>query len=65
MRVLAVCPVDHPGGAEVGLLRLLRRRPTWDVTLATPHRGALYETARGRGHCSRSPRRAGSPPATT
>jgi glycosyltransferase involved in cell wall biosynthesis len=40
-RLLAVSPVSHPGGAEVGLLRLLRRLDGWDVTLATPGPGAL------------------------
>src|SRR5690349_15384265 len=48
MRLLAVCPVDHPGGAEVGLLRLLDRRD-WEVTLATPGDGPLREAARERG----------------
>ena len=49
MRLLAVCAVDRPGGAETGLLRLLRRRPGWDVTLTTPGDGRLraagYRTA--------------------
>lgn len=37
-RLLAVCAVDQPGGAEVGLLRLVRRLGPrgWDVTLTTP-----------------------------
>ena len=48
-RVLAVCAVDRPGGAEVGLLRLLRRRPGWDVTLATPGDGPLRSVARAEG----------------
>src|SRR3954471_16453615 len=48
MRLLAVCPVAHPGGAEVGLLRLLDRRD-WDVTLTTPADGPLREAARRRG----------------
>src|SRR3954451_416536 len=48
MRLLAVCAVNHPGGAEVGLLRLLDRRD-WDVTLATPGDGPLREAARRRG----------------
>jgi glycosyltransferase involved in cell wall biosynthesis len=37
-----VCAVDHPGGAEIGLLRLLRRID-WDVVLTTPGRGQLSE----------------------
>jgi glycosyltransferase involved in cell wall biosynthesis len=37
-----VCAVDHPGGAEIGLLRLLRRID-WDVVLTTPGRGPLTE----------------------
>ncbi|MCW3013252.1 MAG: glycosyltransferase family 4 protein [Solirubrobacterales bacterium] len=38
MRLLAVHPVDHPGGAEVGFLRLaLRLRDRgWDITMTTP-----------------------------
>src|SRR3954471_13615257 len=48
MRLLAVCPVAHPGGAEVGLLRLLDRRD-WDVTLTTPADGPLRAAARRRG----------------
>src|SRR4051794_22494292 len=48
MRLLAVCPVAHPGGAEVGLLRLLDRRD-WEVTLATPGDGPLRAAGRDRG----------------
>src|SRR3954454_14710045 len=48
MRLLAVCPVAYPGGAEVGLLRLLDRRD-WEVTLATPGDGPLRDAARERG----------------
>ena len=47
MKLLAVNAVDHPGGAEVGLLRLaarLRERD-WEVTLTSPHEGAAQ---RGR-----------------
>jgi glycosyltransferase involved in cell wall biosynthesis len=40
-RLLAVSPVSHPGGAEVGLLRLLRRLDAWEITLATPGPGPL------------------------
>ena len=45
VKLLAVNAVDHPGGAEVGLLRLaarLRERD-WEVTLTSPHEGALSE----------------------
>lgn len=39
MRLLGVQPVDLPGGAEIGFLRLakrLRDKDGWDVTLSTP-----------------------------
>ena len=45
MKLLAVNAVDHPGGAEVGLLRLaarLRERD-WEITLTSPHEGGLSE----------------------
>ena len=45
MKLLAVNAVDHPGGAEVGLLRLasrLRERD-WEVTLTSPREGPLSE----------------------
>ena len=45
MKLLAVNAVDHPGGAEVGLLRLtsrLRARD-WEVTLTSPREGPLSE----------------------
>jgi glycosyltransferase involved in cell wall biosynthesis len=48
-RVLAICAVDRPGGAEIGLLRLLARRPEWSATLTTPGEGALREAARAAG----------------
>jgi glycosyltransferase involved in cell wall biosynthesis len=44
-----VCAVDHPGGAEMVLLRLLRRRPGWQVTFATPGPGRLREMAQDEG----------------
>ena len=49
--VLAVAPVDHPGGAEIALLRLLprMRHAGWGVTLTTPGDGAVCEAARRRG----------------
>src|SRR6476469_910022 len=45
VKLLAVNAVDHPGGAEVGLLRLaarLRDRD-WEITLTSPHEGRLSE----------------------
>jgi glycosyltransferase involved in cell wall biosynthesis len=49
--VLAVAPVDHPGGAEIGLLRLLprMRHAGWDVTLTTPGDGPVARSALQRG----------------
>src|SRR4051794_6571876 len=49
--VLAVAPVDRPGGAEIGLLRLLGclREAGWQVTLTTPGDGPLRAAARARG----------------
>lgn len=41
-RLLAVCAVDRPGGAEIGLLRLLRRLD-WETTLTSPRRGPLSD----------------------
>src|SRR5437879_3242005 len=41
-RLMAVCGVAHPGGAEVGLLRLLRRLD-WDILLTTPGPGPLAD----------------------
>ena len=43
MRILAVCAVAHPGGAEIGLLRLARRLLArgHELTLATPEPGPL------------------------
>jgi glycosyltransferase involved in cell wall biosynthesis len=45
VKLLAVNAVDHPGGAEVGLLRLagrLRDRG-WEVTLTSPREGPISE----------------------
>jgi glycosyltransferase involved in cell wall biosynthesis len=45
VKLLAVNAVDHPGGAEVGLLRLaarLRERD-WEITLSSPHEGGLSD----------------------
>ena len=43
VRILAVCAVAHPGGAEIGLLRLAPRLTArgHDLTLATPGPGPL------------------------
>jgi len=43
MRILAVCAAAHPGGAEIGLLRLARRLLArgHELTLATPAPGPL------------------------
>ena len=43
VRILAVCAVAHPGGAEIGLLRLSRRLLArgHELTLATPEPGPL------------------------
>jgi glycosyltransferase involved in cell wall biosynthesis len=43
VRILAVCAVAHPGGAEIGLLRLARRLVArgHQLTLATPEPGPL------------------------
>lgn len=46
-RLLAVTPVDHPGGAEIGLLRLLDRlaRRDWEIVLTSPGDGPLRDAA--------------------
>lgn len=43
VRILAVCAVTHPGGAEIGLLRLARRLTArgHELTLATPGPGPM------------------------
>lgn len=50
-RLLAVSPVDHPGGAEELLLRSLPRLAAhgWSATLTTPGDGPLRERARAAG----------------
>lgn len=40
-RLLAVCAVSDPGGAEIGLQRLLARLEGWEITLTTPGVGTL------------------------
>lgn len=51
-RILAVAPVDHPGGAETGLLRLLARLGArgWQVTVTTPGDGPMREAVLTAGH---------------
>lgn len=39
--LFCVCGVPFPGGAEIGLLRLLERLDDWRITVATPGPGAL------------------------
>ena len=45
MKLLAVCQADEPGGAELGLLRLVRRleRRGWEITLTSPAGGSMAE----------------------
>ena len=51
-RILAITPVDHPGGAEIHLLRLLAalKQRRWRVTLTSPGAGPLREHARQAGY---------------
>jgi glycosyltransferase involved in cell wall biosynthesis len=51
-RLLAIAAVDHPGGAEIHLLRLLSGLATrdWTITLTTPGHGPLREEARRAGY---------------
>jgi glycosyltransferase involved in cell wall biosynthesis len=50
-RLLAVNPVDHPGGAETVLLRLLSGLIArgWRVSMTTPDGGPLADAARAAG----------------
>jgi glycosyltransferase involved in cell wall biosynthesis len=48
-RLLAICAVERPGGAEIGLLRLIERLHDWDVTIATPGPGPLAARAAAIG----------------
>jgi glycosyltransferase involved in cell wall biosynthesis len=50
-RLLAVTPVDHPGGAETTLLRLLAglRDQGWTITLTSPGSGPMREQALAAG----------------
>jgi glycosyltransferase involved in cell wall biosynthesis len=45
VKLLGVNAVDHPGGAEIGLLRLVARlrERGWDITLTSPGEGALSD----------------------
>jgi glycosyltransferase involved in cell wall biosynthesis len=51
-RLLAVAAVDHPGGAETTLLRLLGAlaRRGWHTTVTSPGPGPLREQALAEGH---------------
>ncbi|HEY5317314.1 MAG TPA: glycosyltransferase family 4 protein [Solirubrobacteraceae bacterium] len=51
-RLIAVAPVDHPGGAETCLLRLLAglRRRGWSIALTTPGAGPLRDAALAAGY---------------
>jgi glycosyltransferase involved in cell wall biosynthesis len=50
-RLLAVAPVDHPGGAETTLLRLLAQLSSrdWQVVITTPGHGPLRDAALSAG----------------
>jgi glycosyltransferase involved in cell wall biosynthesis len=51
-RIFAVAPVDHEGGAELHLLRLLSGLAghDWQITLTTPGTGPLRDAARAAGY---------------
>jgi glycosyltransferase involved in cell wall biosynthesis len=51
-RLIAVAPVDHPGGAETCLLRLLAglKRRGWSIALTTPGAGPLRDSALEAGY---------------
>ncbi len=55
-RLLAITPVDHPGGAELHLLHLLAGLGSrgWRLTLTTPGGGALRDTALQAGYAWRA-----------
>lgn len=56
--MVAIAPVDHAGGAEIGLLRLLGRLHDagWALTMTTPGDGPLAAAARAGGlHTERLP----------
>jgi glycosyltransferase involved in cell wall biosynthesis len=54
--LLAITPVDEPGGAEIHLLRLLAglRPRGWEITLTTPGAGSLKDAAVDAGYEWRS-----------
>jgi glycosyltransferase involved in cell wall biosynthesis len=51
-RIVAVTPVDHPGGAEIHLLRLLTAlaQRDWQVTLTSPGEGEMKRAALEAGY---------------
>jgi len=51
-RLLAIAAVNHPGGAEIHLLRLLSGLAIrdWKITLTTPGEGPLRDQARRAGY---------------
>lgn len=51
-RLIAVAPVDHPGGAETCLLRLLAglKRHGWSIALTSPGAGPLRDRALEAGY---------------
>jgi glycosyltransferase involved in cell wall biosynthesis len=51
-RLLAIAAVDHPGGAEIVLLRLLAglKPRGWKITLTTPGTGPLRDRALAAGY---------------
>jgi hypothetical protein len=51
-RLLAVTPVDHPGGAKTTSLRLLEglHARCWTIALTTPSQGPLRDEALGAGY---------------
>ncbi len=51
-RVLAISPVNHPGGAETALLRLLAglRSRGWAISLTTPGHGPMRDHALAAGY---------------
>jgi glycosyltransferase involved in cell wall biosynthesis len=55
-RLLAVAAVDHPGGAEIHLLRLLSGLADrdWEITLTTPGEGPLRAAALDAGYAWRT-----------
>ena len=54
-RLLAVCAVPFPGGAEIGLLRLLRRLDGWAPLVTTPEAGASTVVSDTASVADRSP----------